>query len=798
MEIGKYHTKGYITKRFIESLTPLKGNDLLNLTNEVGTLENFDKIIDDNLFQIKGNNANLIKFEKNKIKVREDIYNDICSYFEDYLAKYESLLNSGVHRPQDNLNTLLEEYFFEPVARNIIMKIGNKYLKGKIFKNSNMDFKEQLKEYLFELLEEEAENFNFLNIPETERGNYEDCNERRAAYNCFTEKKPHDKSIYNFGETIEKVAKGNKITLTEDQRGEIILALWILRFYNNFSDLEIVEEKKSIGSYFHDLSTKINDPSVLDDKLKKHLELLGHFSKLVTDCMKDSSKSELIHSSNPESELTKHNLKYLSDIQMVKYLVSIGKEEKSLDIIENSLKEALYRSKKEDLDWIIKAGMLLSISLKKPKKLKSFYKYAEFFNFEHGNAKDNINWKSQYYLDQYLSFFGVECPSLKNGDLVEHFKIFDMEDYQVKIKSRTSKKELYQKLMMLCLAPPIPNYSEYLESNPNKSETDYLNKFKDFGVIDLNYHSRLADDVIRLIKAGADMAKPNSKNQTPLTETIASKNYDVVLKLLEYPEISKTINIRTYKTNATCLSLLLSNLFDPMNNSTLKKEKTLIILEKLLKMGADPNLTCDLGKISPLYLLLTLLNTRNRQGIKGYHELSPEEKKQFERQLYGDPMLKFMKNNSQNSEFIKKSQEFYKAYSELNDSIKLTLYSTKAIELLLKYDADPNRVIFKGFTSLLFSVEIGCLDIFKLLSSYNDSYHLLERNGNNILVVAARWESYDILEYILTDKKEGISKGMLDKLYTFYSLFKAEVILEKIIKIYSKAELEDTQWSQAV
>lgn len=270
------------------------------------------------------------------------------------------------------------------------------------------------------------------------------------------------------------------------------------------------------------------------------------------------------------------------------------------------------------------------------------------------------------------------------------------------------------------------------------------------------------EDFDALLEAGADVNVCSKAGDTPISNALAllsaidlgaSQDKRYYNKLVQFEHADTIINSKLEKKKYTPLKLAIDTAdFD--------------IVEKVIALKADVNLTVTVDELSPLYYCMghiaksldsDVLKTSLCKPPKFFSDKEADAVRRYTNSLAGST-LDEVRTNLQRMMLSPRGKhllndirtKYVDSFAGLNiDELKNICRS------LLKAGANPNEIHsypVDGYTPLMFAAEIGDLELYKLLLEYggdsNATYY--DKNEGEVTVsrIAEYFKSKDIQSYL--------------------------------------------------
>ena len=733
IKIGKFMTIGSFYKIYNDILENSLGYIKTN-NSEKKEIERFAKEKDfsiENSFkiieEIKNKEIDFDNIHSELIKEKcQDIKEIFENEFDIFIENYKKIIiENDVRVSQEELDSSLVNNLYLDFIKTIIYKIYINYCKKTHFNIYIYDLKKRLEEFKKDLLKLiEKENFNFLK-KENEEGTY------RFIQNLeknFGSKHSID-IILNFISELEK-------NITREQAEEIFLfftavaiEINLYKFFKiNIKDIDHIiknNTKKQEITFNEEYRNEFSKEENLISELREIIENL-------TQENLEPSKLEIekiIHYKG--SEFFQFNkFRFYG-----KFLVSIGKREEGLKKYLEALSYAKYRAGRI-FEELIKEGMILAITINS-QEYKKFYNYARLFGIISGELKEN-DWIYQHYQKDYPIYF----KELKEAE-VNNEKDLPEINYVICSSNFIEQKIDRKGLSIKDLRSPNAKY-EYGPRCETRLSIFSMIRANDVTSEEITYTEEYIQICIKeLLSKGADINIVDSTGETALMKAICFHNYERALLLLDYPEIKRSINQISLVKKNTALSVVLEHLTEitELNNYRLLKE----LFIKILKFEPDINKIVTTNETTYLRQLMNTFIKRDisiseifreddidnlrRAGVPGITDDEVMEKKKLSAPFMAEYFNRVLKNH-------------WKTHR--------TLY-LEMIDILLKAGADINIKQKCGISDLMFTSEIGDIQLFELLNQprYKPDFETVTDKNKNLFINAVDYGNFDFAIYLL-------------------------------------------------
>ena len=732
IKIGKFMTIGSFYKIYNDILENSLGYIKTN-NSEKKEIERFAKEKDFNIEnsfkiieEIKNKEIDFDNIHSELIKEKcKDIKEIFENEFDMFIENYKKIIiENDVRVSQEELDSSLVNDLYLDFIKTIICKIYINYCKKTHFNIYIYDLKKRLEEFKKDLLKLiEKENFNFLK-KENEEGTY------RFIQNLeknFGSKHSID-IILNFISELEK-------NITREQVEEIFLFFTALaieinlyKFFKiNIKDIDHIiknNTKKQEIAFNEEYRNEFSKEENLISELREIIENL-------TQENLEPSKLEIekiIHYKG--SEFFQFNkFRFYG-----KFLVSIGKRKEGLEKYLEALSYAKYRAGRI-FEELIKEGMILAITINS-QAYKKFYNYARLFGIISGELKEN-DWIYQHYQKHYPIYF----KELKEAE-VNNEK--DLPEINYVICSHNFIEQNIDRKGLLIKDLRSPN-AKYKYGPRDETRLSIFSMIIANCVTfkEITYTEEYIQICIKeLLSKGADINFVDSTDETALMKAICFHNYERALLLLDYPEIKSSINQISKVKKNTALSVVLEHLTE-INNKDKELLKELFI--KILKFEPDINKIVTTNETTYLRQLMNTFIKRDISISEVFREGDIDNLRRAGVPGITDDEVMRGKNSSAPlmvGYFNRVLKNHWKTHR--------TLY-LEMIDILLKAGADINIKQKCGISDLMFTSEIGDIQLFELLNQprYKPDFETVTDKNKNLFINAVDCGNFDFAIYLL-------------------------------------------------
>ena len=384
---------------------------------------------------------------------------------------------------------------------------------------------------------------------------------------------------------------------------------------------------------------------------------------------------------------------------------------------------------------LIKEGMILAITINR-QEYKKFYNYARLFGIISGELKEN-DWISQHYQKYYPIYF----KELKEAE-VNNEK--DLPEINYDIYSHNSiEQEIDRKgLSIKDLRSPNAKY-KYGPRDETRLSIFSMIIANCVTFKEITYTEEYIQICIKeLLSKGADINFVDSTGETALMKAICSHNYERALLLLDYPEIKSSINQISKVKKNTALSVVLEHLTE-INNKDKELLKELFI--KILKFEPDINKIVTTNETTYLRQLMNTFIKRDISISEVFREGDIDNLRRAGVPGITDDEVMRGKNSSAPlmvGYFNRVLKNHWKTHR--------TLY-LEMIDILLKAGADINIKQKCGISDLMFTSEIGDIQLFELLNQprYKPDFETVTDKNKNLFINAVDCGNFDFAIYLL-------------------------------------------------
>lgn len=512
-----------------------------------------------------------------------------------------------------------------------------------------------------------------------------------------------------------------------------------------------------IEAYKNEILRKLDDENETDEKLKnKFINIFEKFKENIINGILELSGFKYMNYQGDQKEsyyydqikskllkdMDKDNFNYLNtalqneegDISEEYHLINgLGKNKNTDKIIKNTVKIFELESKN---------SLFLTLTIIMARFEKAFtYKNLKFQTINDFKIFDDYN----KYLCIYAKEYKKQKKLLKESDK-KGLKILNKEilkkieedilnySYQSKVDIKPILREGIR--FSSYSGAQIPYNFFYMYANyfglilENRDESTW--RFKS-----AKNNSKIVYKDNELTYIMSSMEDPLGR--TPLIESLSDLkfSYRRALSILEEsPNIEKSIDAKTERLKQTALTNLLDNCLE-YNGFLENKELFIKVLEKLLKKGANPNLSGRPEENMPLALLIRLFNTDFYDNTKVQEQhIRKMNKGTFSRydnsildddyrKIYGNP-LEYKKYRDRRYDIFKEKQTFLlkNHKTDLLKCCKLLLDAGANLNLPLSKNKKTNLTLFH------YIIEAGDLDLFNLALNYNINFDLTIKSSD--------------------------------------------------------------------
>lgn len=723
--LGEFKSLGEISKIFLNSLgvTVDRKFDRLCVENKVD-LENIKDEVEKYFksLVISKNSLKLIAFEDGGYKLSSNLIKQLKDSFFQFYGCYVDLINeTTIFTTQEKLNGKMLENFFIPYIDTLMKDIFYHYKNYLYIENiQSTDYYNQIKKIILKKIEKDT--FTFL-IDENNSFIKEHDNTSYKDYRLISNigKNFHSDVILN--EIINSILSDEKINF-KIKREDIELSFFFARMHQEF--IKELSKEKEIKIRKLSIMNKELVNEMLNDLSKGEVELYKEI-KILDSLKKRVNLHKEIGEANKEDFLKEYkfienigvNFKWFLKHIKGRYLVMNNEYEEALQFYEDALKLGSYRAGKL-LNKIIKEGLVLSAYLKKKKSFEKFYKRAYSYNLIQSQFKNEEEWIMDHFRKDFDTMFFKDRFYKKNEKMQTKQNFYTLNEDTIprlNINKPNSKHELWDR------------------------KRSQLEIFSSLPAFDIKTEKKYQNYMRQLISAGADINFINSTGETPLIGAICLKNYERALILLENKEIKDSVNQISNRKKNTALSVLLENL-------DIENSKAIEVLEKLIENGVDLNKEATIDNMIPLHQIMSYFVKRVSTDKRKFKNIDIEG---IRRVVYrpGANNCYFTKDILANMKILnspegKQILNFVDNTNARNKSLYL-----KIIEIFLNNGSNVN-IPWKGeITPFMYSLEIGDMELFKLLLNYNPDITKKCHLGNDVLAISSGYNNFEIFKYLI-------------------------------------------------
>ena len=733
-KLGRFKTVGEIFKNFVE-ITEFN----LGFEFEDTTKKSFDRLADEkdikieNFFslfeELKNTKINeklfiINPYSKDKkiekiefINICKSIKNMLEIALENFLEDYKYLVNNcTVHIEQTELDKILNSYLFVPFIKEIIPTIYKQLSIEKLFNVDEGNHTQKIKLFKGKLLEIIGKNSIYALEKENE-----------GIYKFISNLDKESSKVNTIISFIEK------LDLSQANKNEVFLFLILLSIEKNFyKKFEIKDETNEIQKYDFYKVIKIIENQERSEEYLKEEKLINEMKNILGNLTSENYKVLKEKIEKIYYKDTSNLLQYFKDYYYGRFLAKSGEEKKGLEKYYNSLEEAKYRAGKF-LENILIEGMILAFRIDS-KKYKNFYNYTRFMGIVTKEYEGDNDWINAHYFQYFDKYF---TPIFEKNEKI------DANDY---IVLGTKQKLVEDKALSIKdLRTPDKEYEFGI-----RKET----RLSIFSRLPVNIKNGYTEEYIqlcmeKLLKAGADINFINSTGETALMGAIAYKNYERAKLLLKYPKVKETINQKSLRKKNTALSLIIEQFVVFIEFLSVEtKEILLELFTEILKYEPNLNQITTVNDVTYIRQIMQVFYQRENFYKNAYNNNDAWRR---EYQNFLDPMM----SDEDVKNFIRKQEKMVNDPNFIKKMNKIFLdnriYYLKLLDLLLKTGADVNIKQQFGISDLMFSTELGDLELFKLLAKYNPNIETITNKGKNLFTNAMDYGNYDLAFYLLKE-----------------------------------------------
>lgn len=739
-KLGKFKIIGEIFKNFVEitgfnlgfKVENINKKSLNRLANEKDIkIENFFSLfeelktieINEDLFIIEPHSKDKRIKKIAFINVCKSIKNLMEIALEEFLDDYKYLINNcSIHIKQEELDEVLNSHLFIPIIKKMVSTIYRELSVEKIFDINEIDENKKVKIFKSKLREIIGEKSIYV---------LENKNEGIYKFISNLDKKDEkDKKSSKVNTIISFI---EKLDLSQANENEVFLFLVLFsiekKFYKKF---KIKDKTNKIQKYDINTLIKIIENKEKSEEYLKEKELIIEMKNVVDNLTSENYEESKEKIEKIYKKDTSSLLQYFKDYYYGRFLARSGEEEKGLDKYFNSLEEAKYRAGKF-LENILIEGMILAFRIDS-KKYKNFYNYTRFMGIVTKEYEGDNDWINAHYFQYFDKYF---TPIFEKNEKI------DANDY---IVLGTKQKLVEDKALSIKdLRTPDKEYEFGI-----RKET----RLSIFSRLPVNIKNGYTEEYIqlcmeKLLKAGADINFINSTGETALMGAIAYKNYERAKLLLKYPKVKETINQKSLRKKNTALSLIIEQFVVFIEFLSVEtKEILLELFTEILKYEPNLNQITTVNDVTYIRQIMQVFYQRENFYKNAYNNNDAWRR---EYQNFLDPMM----SDEDVKNFIRKQEKMVNDPNFIKKMNKIFLdnriYYLKLLDLLLKTGADVNIKQQFGISDLMFSTELGDLELFKLLAKYNPNIETMTDKGKNLFTNAMDYGNYDLAFYLLKE-----------------------------------------------
>lgn len=797
--IGKFMTLGQVSECFLNSLGIKTDKTIENLAKEKDIdLERLIPEFFKKLKKLEGKQDKLIYLNKKNFVLKKEIIKEIADYYLTLSDSYITIINKYVVTiPQEKLDKILAENFFYSFTDSFTKMINNKFLDNELTDEvSNNNLTDEIFNKI--LLSIGKDNFGFI---KTSKEDITKNCEENSLY-MFTQRfKDHFSSDENINEFVEFL--GKKFDLPNKTKEKFLLSLFLARFHQNIIKNITPQITKRAKQNQYDLKYLMNltldklKQTPIESNVREYIFATDELRKLVdfnktkeegSETKVEKLYTKLIDSKNP--------FKYHIEHSYAKHLLMMQKPKEALNQYIKALDEGVYQAG-EFLRPIIREGLVLSAHLPSKENFRRFYKYA----YVNGLVAEPYKEENKWMLDQFKKEFDLTFN--KNG-------FYPSKNVE---KAKNQKSKILKTLYSIIGGPE--DVKELYLKNPNRKyefngrKLTQLMIFSMLPAFDKQEEILYQENIKKLLAKEADVNIVNITEQTALMEAIASNNLERALILLENPKIHKTINQNSSRKKLTNLTILLEKLLSNIENNFGNVKSVLI---KLLEKGAYINQTGTVGDVAPLHFLIGYFQDESIHSFIDRQIKYLEDKKDIGnlKRVMHDPMFPVHFDDEVEKMILssvnnKDKLEFQEILINHRNKIRM-LHENKLFELLnilLEKKADVNQIWRKGISPLMYSTEIGNLELFTTLLKYHPNLSQKTESGHSLITNSLVYNSFEISKYILENFEfksinlEFISQMIFSTLDNIDITKKYKPILKTIFDL-AKLNLTETELKSIV
>lgn len=731
-KIGKFKTIGEIFKKFAETEAYNLGFEFKETTKKsINRIAKEQEISIENYFD-------LLKELKN-INIKEELFVinpfakkigfiNLCKsikylmeiVLEEFLDDYKYLINNcSIHIKQEELDEVLNSHLFIPIIKKMVSTIYRELSVEKIFDIDEIDENKKVKIFKSKLREIIGEKSIYV---------LENKNEGIYKFISNLEKKEDQSSKFD---TVLSFIK--KLDLSEANENEVFLFLTLFSIERNlFKKFDIKDKVDEVQGYDIDTLIKTIENKEKSEEYLKEEELINEMKNVVGNLNSENYEESKEKIEKIYKKDTSSLLQYFKDYYYGRFLARSGEEEKGLDKYFDSLKEAKYRAG-NFLENILIEGMILAFRIDS-KKYKKFYNYSRFMGIVTKEYEGDNDWINKHYFQYFDRYFSPIFEKNENVSANDYIVLSTgeklVEDKALSIKDLRSPNAKYK--FNIREETRLSIFSR-LPANIIKSYTEE--------------YIQLC--IVKLLEEGADINFINSTGETALMGAIAYKNYERAKLLLKYPKVKETINQKSLRKKNTVISLIIEQFvvfggFLPFE----MKELLLELFTEILKYKPNLNQITTVNDVTYIRQIMQVFSQRENFYRNAYNNIDAwrrEYQDSFNTMFTDEKVIDFIRKQ----EKMVNDPNFIKIINKI--FLDNRIYYLKLLDLLLKAGADINIKQQFGISDLMFSTELGDLELFKLLAKYNPNIETMTDKGKNLFTNAMDYGNYDLAFYLLKE-----------------------------------------------